>query len=113
MALNVNVFARRGPQVLERRGLDRVDSRWYNFGMTEAVRELLEKAMALGEKDRLLLANVLTEVVLTQSSDAPSVPDWHWPILEARLKDMEDNPDDWVSWEELRAELLGDASDAA
>lgn len=69
--------------------------------------------MALGEKDRLMLANALVEAVLAQSSEAPSIPDWHKPILEARLKDMEENPDDWVSWEELRAELQRESSDAA
>lgn len=93
--------------------MDPVESGCYNSGMTKAVRELLQKAMALGDKDRLLLANALVEAVLAQSSKSAPIPDWHMPILDARLKDMEENPDDWVSWEDLRAELLGEASDAA
>ncbi|HYK00680.1 MAG TPA: addiction module protein [Thermoanaerobaculia bacterium] len=37
--------------------------------------------------------------------DVP-VPDWHKEVLEERLEDHRRNPDDSVSWEEVRKELL-------
>ncbi|HET8798690.1 MAG TPA: addiction module protein [Thermoanaerobaculia bacterium] len=34
------------------------------------------------------------------------VPDWHREVLEERLGDHRRNPDDSVSWEELKSELF-------
>jgi hypothetical protein len=34
------------------------------------------------------------------------VPDWHREVLEERLEDHRRNPDDSVSWEELKEELF-------
>ena len=38
----------------------------------------------------------------------PPIPDWHWPILQARLADAAANPDDVIPWEDVKARLLGE-----
>lgn len=78
--------------------------------MNDAVRELLKQALKLDEGGRRLLARVLVESVASRPDE---IPEQHWEVVEERIREMEENPDDWVSWEELRAELLDEASDAA
>jgi putative addiction module component (TIGR02574 family) len=37
------------------------------------------------------------------------VPDWHREELDRRLDDLEKNPNDSVSWEDLKARLRSDS----
>lgn len=39
-------------------------------------------------------------------ADEILVPEWHRQLLEERLEDQRRNPDDSVSWEELKDELF-------
>jgi hypothetical protein len=41
-------------------------------------------------------------------ADEMLVPEWHRQLLEERLEDQRRNPNDSVSWEELKDELSGD-----
>jgi len=34
------------------------------------------------------------------------VPDWHKEILDEAEKDLEENPDDGIPWEEVRAKII-------
>lgn len=69
------------PVTLERFGLDRLppEDRWELLG---------------------LIWDSLAEA-------PPPVPEWHVPILKARLVDADANPDDVVPWNEAKARLLG------
>lgn len=57
----------------------------------------------LSAEERLRLIESLWESLPPQ--EVP-VPEWHKEILEERLEDDRRNPDDSVSWEELRDELF-------
>ena len=35
----------------------------------------------------------------------PELPDWRKELLDQRLKDAQEHPEDWVSWDEARERL--------
>jgi putative addiction module component (TIGR02574 family) len=42
---------------------------------------------------------------IAASPDRVPVPDWHWQLIEERLAEHEANPNDVVSWEEVRSAM--------
>lgn len=62
-----------------------------------------EEIFELSTEERLHLIESLWDSL--PPHDVP-VPDWHKEVLEERLEDHRRNPDDSVSWEELKAELF-------
>lgn len=72
-----------------------------SMGRTLSKEEIFE----LSAEERLHLIESLWDSL--PPSDVP-VPDWHKQILEERLEDHRRNPDDSVSWEELRDELFSE-----
>ena len=73
--------------------------------MTDALRATLEQALALDLEDRRMLVHLLVEL-LGEESTPTDIPEWHKAILDERLRDMEENPDDWTSWEDAQAMLF-------
>ena len=69
------------------------------MGRTLSKEEILE----LSTEERLHLIETLWDSL--PPHDVP-VPDWHKEVLEERLEDHRLNPDDSVSWEEVKTELL-------
>jgi len=84
----------------------------YTVTMTDALRATLEQALALSEEDRRLLALLLQEL-LEQGREPAEIPEWHKSILDQRLRDMEENPDDWTSLEDAEARLFKRDQDVA
>lgn len=62
-----------------------------------------EEIFELSTEERLHLIESLWDSL---SPDDVPVPGWHEEILEERLEDHRRNPDDSVSWEELKNELF-------
>lgn len=62
-----------------------------------------EEIFELSTEERLHLIETLWDSL--PPHDVP-VPDWHKEVLEERLEDHRRNPDDSVSWEEVKKELL-------
>ena len=71
--------------------------------MTRAgVKELLK----LPPEERLEIAQVLWESVEPEDEVRfVSIPEWQRRILEERLEDLDRNPEDEQSWDEVRAEI--------
>jgi putative addiction module component (TIGR02574 family) len=69
------------------------------MGRTLSKDEIFE----LSTEERLHLIETLWDSL--PPHDVP-VPDWHKEILEERLEDHRRNPDDSVSWEDVKKELL-------
>jgi putative addiction module component (TIGR02574 family) len=67
-------------------------------------KNLLENVLALPVAERLELASRIWESV-KDTPEAQALPDWQKEMLDERLRDMEENPDDEVSWEDVEAEL--------
>lgn len=63
---------------------------------------LLAKVASLSQADRLELIDVVWE---TRSPDDLPVTDAERALLDARLADMERNPDDQSLWLEVKARL--------
>ena len=41
----------------------------------------------------------------TPDPDTLEIPDWHWEIIEERLRRIEENPDEGIPWEEANKHL--------
>jgi putative addiction module component (TIGR02574 family) len=66
------------------------------------IRKLLELPVA----ERIELAQILWESVEPEDETRfLSIPDWQRRILDERLDDIERNPDNEQTWEEVKAEL--------
>lgn len=59
---------------------------------------------ALSVDERLALIDDLWES-LENNSDPLPTPDWHGPLIEARLKAHAANPQPTHSWESIKAEM--------
>ena len=70
--------------------------------MTKAAKEILERYKSLSRKGRQSLLREIDEFEL----ETAPIPEWHKKALEEALEDERKNPDDWVPWEEVYAELL-------
>jgi putative addiction module component (TIGR02574 family) len=69
---------------------------------TAEIRKLLE----LPVDERMELAQILWESVEPEEEASfLSIPDWQRRILDERLADIERNPGDEQTWEEVKAEL--------
>lgn len=62
-----------------------------------------EEIFELTVEERLHLIETLWDSV--SPAEVP-VPEWHKQITEERLEDLRRNPDDSVSWEELKDEFF-------
>ena len=62
-----------------------------------------EEIFELSTDERLHLIESLWDSL---SPHEVPVPDWHQEVLEERIKDQRRNPDDSISWEELKDELF-------
>lgn len=62
-----------------------------------------EEIFELSAEERLHLIESLWDSL---SPGEVPVPEWHRQLIEERLEDQRRNPDDSVSWEELKAELF-------
>jgi putative addiction module component (TIGR02574 family) len=58
----------------------------------------------LSIEERLALIDDLWESLECESDPLPT-PDWHWPLIEARLRAHHDNPQPTHSWESIKAEM--------
>ncbi|MBZ0137763.1 MAG: addiction module protein [Planctomycetes bacterium] len=56
----------------------------------------------LSVEERIRLIGVIWD---TLQGDDASVPEWHRKIVEERLKRMEEDPREGVSWDEIKEEL--------
>ena len=65
---------------------------------------LLKEALKLPAPDRVELAEALWDSVQRDTDIFPILPS-HLAILEERLRDMEANPEDESTWEEVRNRL--------
>jgi putative addiction module component (TIGR02574 family) len=63
--------------------------------------------LALPLEERIEVARHLWESI-EREGEPELVPDWQRKILEVRLSDLEANPDDWLTWDQVKAELAGD-----
>ncbi len=63
---------------------------------------LLEEALKLTPRERLELIGALWDTL--SESDIPVAPEER-ALLDSRIADLETNPDDQSSWEEVRARL--------
>jgi putative addiction module component (TIGR02574 family) len=59
---------------------------------------------ALSVDERLALIEDLWSSLENYPELLPT-PDWHWPLVEARLKAQQANPQPTHSWESIRAEM--------
>jgi putative addiction module component (TIGR02574 family) len=58
----------------------------------------------LSVDERLALIDDLWDS-LESSPDLFPTPEWHWPLIEARVKAQEADPQPTYSWEQVRAEM--------
>lgn len=68
----------------------------------------MSKAELMHEIRRLPFAErveLLEELWREAEGERPELLDWQKELLDQRLKDAEENPDDWVSWDEVRQRL--------
>ncbi len=66
----------------------------------------LQKLLDLPVAERMELAQILWESVEPEDEVRfLSIPDWQRRILDERLADIERNPADEQTWEEVKAEL--------
>ena len=67
--------------------------------------EVTEEALKLSVEERLTLAEKLWYSV---EEDAASLPlyDWQKKLLDERLVGARQNPDAWLTWEEVKARVL-------
>jgi len=63
--------------------------------------------LALPLADRIEVAEHLW-VSIEQETEADNLPAWQKRLLEARLADLERHPDDWLGWDEVKAEVQAD-----
>jgi putative addiction module component (TIGR02574 family) len=68
----------------------------------------LSKAELMHEIRRLPFAErveLLEELWREAESERPGLLDWQKELLDQRLRDAEEHPEDWVSWDEARQRL--------
>lgn len=66
----------------------------------------IQKLLELPVDERMELAQILWESVEPEDETRfLSIPDWQRRILTERLANIERNPNDEQSWEEVKAEL--------
>lgn len=69
----------------------------------------LQKLLELPAEERREIAQVLWQSVEPEDEGRfLSIPDWQRRILDERLADLEQNPHDEQTWEEVEAELWPD-----
>jgi putative addiction module component (TIGR02574 family) len=78
--------------------------------MTKA--ELQRQALNLPERDRLQLAEELWASVSNPNaySGAMALPRWQEEVLDQRLADLEDSPDEGTPWETVRERIFSKGS---
>ena len=70
----------------------------------------VQELLKLPPEERLEIAQILWESVAPEEEARfLLIPDWQRQILKERLEDLERNPDDEQSWEEVKAEIWPDA----
>jgi putative addiction module component (TIGR02574 family) len=66
----------------------------------------IQKLLDLPADERMELAQILWESVEPEDETRfLSIPDWQKRILDERLANIERNPNDEQTWEEVKAEL--------
>jgi putative addiction module component (TIGR02574 family) len=66
----------------------------------------IQKLLELPPTERMELAQILWESVEPEDEARfLSIPEWQRQILDERLADIERNPGDEQTWEEVKAEL--------
>ncbi|HTG35265.1 MAG TPA: addiction module protein [Thermoanaerobaculia bacterium] len=66
----------------------------------------IQKLLELPVDERMELAQILWESVEPEDETRfLSIPDWQRRILDERLANIERNPNDEQTWEEVKAEL--------
>ena len=66
----------------------------------------IEKLLELPIAERIELAQILWESVEPEDEARfLSIPDWQARILDERLSDLDRNPSDAQTWDEVKAEL--------
>jgi putative addiction module component (TIGR02574 family) len=66
----------------------------------------IQKLLELPVNERMELAQILWESVEPEDETRfLSIPDWQRRILDERLSNIERNPNDEQTWEEVKAEL--------
>jgi putative addiction module component (TIGR02574 family) len=66
----------------------------------------IRKLLELPADEKMELAQILWESVEPEDEARfLSIPDWQRQILDERLADIDRNPDDEQTWEEVKAEL--------
>jgi putative addiction module component (TIGR02574 family) len=66
----------------------------------------IRKLLELPADEKMELAQILWESVEPEDETRfLSIPDWQRQILDERLADIDRNPDDEQTWEEVKAEL--------
>ncbi len=66
----------------------------------------IRKLLELPADEKMELAQILWESVEPEDETRfLSIPDWQRQILDERLADIDRNPDDEQTWEEIKAEL--------
>lgn len=63
---------------------------------------LLEQVRQLSPAER----SALVDIIQAEDYHGPAeLPEWKRKLLDERLRDLEENPDDVVSWEEAMASI--------
>ena len=66
----------------------------------------IRKLLELPADEKMELAQILWESVEPEDETRfLSIPDWQRQILDERITDIDRNPDDEQTWEEVKAEL--------
>jgi putative addiction module component (TIGR02574 family) len=64
----------------------------------------LQKLLELPAAEKIELAQMLWESLEPEEA-CLAIPDWQRQILDERLSDLANHPDDEQTWEEVKAEL--------
>ena len=75
-------------------------------------REILSKLFNLSIPERIQLVEALWDSI---AQDANSVPllDWQCRELDACLEECQSEPDQWETWEQVKADILSNSHDEA
>lgn len=66
----------------------------------------MKKLLELPAAEKMELAQTLWESIEPEEEVAfLSIPDWQRRVLDERLADIERNPEDEQTWEEVKAEI--------
>jgi putative addiction module component (TIGR02574 family) len=66
----------------------------------------IQRLLALPTDERMALAQILWDSVEPEDeAHCLSIPEWQRRVLDERLADIESNPDDEQTWEEIKAEI--------